>query len=865
MDHYRNNPFDEEDVERRKMEDVSKMKEWVSKKLKELEDQNSHLKEENRKFNEELSRLKEFYVKKSYTPEVRKKFSKRDLYLDKSAAPKEGVSRCNDDSSSSDEEFFVTKSKYTRNLKPTSSRLKNAAKINQPRIDGAKITLLSGNSRPIYASRAGSLDRKLTRMKRLNFTEMKKQKHTRNDCTSREQLVDGQMGMVDLESEAGSKPPTLPLHRCPSWESRIYEIANNGIKSAISTPVQQVKKFPQLLSTYGDASNDSFVGDNTLPIFKNVNGRLAKIRMTSSFDESMSSDFESFTYLKSNSTTSSGNESDLTHELKMYIAVKGDSDSEQDYALPPDAIDNLTLADTPTSSRVPRVPTTPLKTVAPFSTQQSQQPTERKLEKSGYLLKLSGRIKTWKRRWFLVKDGSLYYYKSQEDFIKKKPRAEIVLDHTCKLIRLKECTFHLSYKDGRKNFHLSADSVESHNDWVRVITHTLTYNNIFKLQANQVPLLEGYLVKGRFGHSLKCWATLYGQYLIYFNNAKERVPMGYTHLKNAQVKQLDSLENLDDTVCVAEDSKQSAFHTRTSISIHANDNSEPVYLRFLSQQDFEQWSYHVNLAASAEHKGKTAMENYLVLLTNLEASLGSEEEFYGHHAWDNPIMLFTSENLGEPLTSLSSDALKSEALKLFKAIQLFISVPVDLAAIDYHVSLIQNSLQVCLSHQALQSELFFQLIKQSTPEGKCKEFLHSNAIHLFLCSPHSLFTCEDPSSEKSSPSSSDASQSESSVKKFSSIFLQCFRFLALAISIFEPKNQALWLLRHHLKRSNDGKSEIGQYSQYCERALQRVLLNGPRKQIPSRMEVLSILQRNPNKHSMPHRFDSASMLENQLE
>lgn len=45
--------------------------------------------------------------------------------------------------------------------------------------------------------------------------------------------------------------------------------------------------------------------------------------------------------------------------------------------------------------------------------------------------------------------------------------------------------------------------------------------------------------------------------------------------------------------------------------------------------------------------------------------------------------------------------------------QLFINVAIDAPAIDYHVSLAQSALQVCLSHPELHNELFCQLIKQT--------------------------------------------------------------------------------------------------------------------------------------------------------
>lgn len=56
----------------------------------------------------------------------------------------------------------------------------------------------------------------------------------------------------------------------------------------------------------------------------------------------------------------------------------------------------------------------------------------------------------------------------------------------------------------------------------------------------------------------------------------------------------------------------------------------------------------------------------------------------------------------------------------------------------------------------------------------------------------------------------------------------------------------------HLSRNADSKTECGKYAAYCERALERTLLNGGRETKPSRMEVLSILMKNPYHHSLPH-------------
>ncbi|XP_055387126.1 uncharacterized protein CG43867-like [Condylostylus longicornis] len=85
------------------------------------------------------------------------------------------------------------------------------------------------------------------------------------------------------------------------------------------------------------------------------------------------------------------------------------------------------------------------------------------------------------------------------------------------------------------------------------------------------------------------------------------------------------------------------------------------------------------------------------------------------------------------------------------------------------------------------------------------------------------------------------------------IFIQGWQLLSLAISLFAPKNsRLLWYLKIHLSRNADSKTDAGKYAAYCERALERTLQNGGRETKPSRMEVLSILLKNPYHHSLPH-------------
>ena len=56
----------------------------------------------------------------------------------------------------------------------------------------------------------------------------------------------------------------------------------------------------------------------------------------------------------------------------------------------------------------------------------------------------------------------------------------------------------------------------------------------------------------------------------------------------------------------------------------------------------------------------------------------------------------------------------------------------------------------------------------------------------------------------------------------------------------------LWLIS-----TSSPRSEIGKYAIYCQRSVDRTVQTGEREAKPSRMEIVSILLRNPYHHSLP--------------
>lgn len=82
--------------------------------------------------------------------------------------------------------------------------------------------------------------------------------------------------------------------------------------------------------------------------------------------------------------------------------------------------------------------------------------------------------------------------------------------------------------------------------------------------------------------------------------------------------------------------------------------------------------------------------------------------------------------------------------------------------------------------------------------------------------------------------------------------LQVMQMLAVAVSLNLPRGRMRWWLMEHLNKFANPHTDIGKYSLYTLRAMDRTLANGFRDSTPSRMEIMSILLRNPFNHSQPH-------------
>uniref|UniRef100_A0A672IYY4 Pleckstrin homology domain containing, family H (with MyTH4 domain) member 1 n=1 Tax=Salarias fasciatus TaxID=181472 RepID=A0A672IYY4_SALFA len=557
------------------------------------------------------------------------------------------------------------------------------------------------------------------------------------------------------------KPPTPPLHRFPSWVREtgavLYRCAHlyfflPRVSSSVLCMIQKATQ----ISSVPLPDDDSGSEDDS--------SSLASLRTSI-----LSPDRK-------------GSVPGSPRAVKRGVSMSSIS-SESDYAIPPDAY-SLDSDYSEPEHKVQRTSSYSCESTGPET-----------LEKSGYLLKMGSQVKAWKRRWFILRNGEILYYKSPSDVI-RKPQGQIELNSSCCIVRGEGAqTFQLITE--KKTFYLTADSPNILEEWIRVL------QNILKVQASSPvsvetaakPTVRGWLTKVKHGHSKLVWCSLVGKVFYYFRNQEDKLPLGQLQIREASVQEVDRSCDSDEDY---EAGSRGFLSSHCTLVVQPRDQS-PTYLLIGTKQEKDTWLYHLTVAAGSSANFKVGTE-YEQLIGKLLDAEGDPESVL----WKSEALSFCKEGLRSPLTTLPSEALQTEALKLFKSCQLFINVLVESPSVDYHTSLAQNALQVCLTHPELQNEMYCQLIKQTNRR-----------------TPHNYS------------------------------LTQCWQLLSLCVALFLPQQHFLWYLRQYLQLNAEPRSEVGKYAVYCQRSLERTLQNGEREAKPSRMEIVSILLRNPYHHSLP--------------
>lgn len=488
-----------------------------------------------------------------------------------------------------------------------------------------------------------------------------------------------------------AKPPTPPLHRFPSWEAKIYQVANDGL-AGVTTTNDDPESDQDRSSTNVDSlpRNSQAAGycDINIPVYATVKGRASQIRSIPFSGESSddSSDAEEnaaslpchtqFNNNSHNSTCTDNTETSISgsspsKSLKTssslspakHQSVGADSaDSPQtkhnnhinsnnkevlfesetmDYAIPPDALSNDAL------SMHASLPSTMMR--ASYIDSPNKKGSTDTLEKTGHLVKLGGKLKTWRKRWFVLKNGTLTYWKSQHD-VNKKPQGEIALDDACRIIHAEGAsTFEID--TGKKVYYLTADSNALMDDWVKALTNVQKRNaaKLLLSKEDQKSTVEGWLTKVKNGHSKRCWCMLLGKMFLYFKTPHDTNPLGQINMRDTRVEEMPTSDS---------DSEENDEQSQNTIAIHPHQGG-PTYLIFTDKNERDNWLYHLTIVSGGGLNSGTQFEQIVQKLMEADGDANSV-------LWRHPILLYSKENITTPLTSLNSEELQSEALKLFK-------------------------------------------------------------------------------------------------------------------------------------------------------------------------------------------------------
>lgn len=538
-----------------------------------------------------------------------------------------------------------------------------------------------------------------------------------------------------------AKPPTPPLHRFPSWEAKIYEVAKEGLAGEDSDQEQDISS--NNMDSLPRTQQGAVIGgycDINVPVYATVKGRASQIRSipfsgdssddssdaeehvavipctqfnnshnstcTDNTETSISGSSPSKSLKTSSSLSpakhqSAGSDSPLTKNKEVLF-----ENETMDYAIPPDALSHCESmhASLPSMMRASYI--------------DSPNKKMETLEKTGHLVKLGGKLKTWRKRWFVLKNGTLTYWKSQHD-INKKPQGEISLDDACRIIHAEGAsTFEID--TGKKIYYLTADSNALMDDWVRVLQNVQKRNaaKLLLSKEDQKATCEGWLTKVKNGHAKRCWCILLGKMFLYFKTPHDSNPLGQINMRDTRVEEMPTSDS------DSEENEDQAQNTKLTIAIHPQQQG-PTYLIFTDKQERDNWLYHLTIVSGGGPNSGTQFEQLIQKIMEADGDANSV-------LWRHPILLYSKENTSSPLTSLNSEDLQNEALKLFKvsliliamhssynlnlsqSCQLFLSVAVNQPGIDYHVVLAQNALQHALDMPELQNELICCLIKQTS-------------------------------------------------------------------------------------------------------------------------------------------------------
>lgn len=870
-------------------EKAARIKEWVANKLKELENQNRQLRDQNRKQKETVESLSTKLASMSPISSLRKVNNNSDsVHLIEQSSPIETI-----DVDGSlrmrkpqlKKTFMTTSSSSedeNQNLKNSSPyRISKSRLLTQEQANEAVIKSVSPNcyepelnGSPVYDSVA--ID--------LTYRKNNSQQHE------------------TLKGE-DSLPPPPPLHQSDRWELRLYDLADQTFSSILKQDEKYNDNCDNSDSIDSISNRDATVSRRSSPSGKKDLISLVKPSFTTidgnnviegvNFDSVLvnKSQYSANIQSKLSSCRNSSDQSSQS-SIKMNNGRKESFDSHDNICRP----SIPSIFDSPMRSRSGKDSILRTQSV-------KRDPAPEKLYdfiasdlvKRGYLIK-PGALKNH-NRWFVLKNFYLLSYKSElDEAAKASPNMKLRLDVNCQVHPVSQSNdsafaFKISYQD--KTVQLLADTAEARDEWIRILTVAITLSDIEPDNlTKQNSTYEGIMSVTRQGHTKRCYAALINHVLFFLKSLSDPSPASYISMKGSRIREITDSHDYD--LDEQEHLKQMSNIKDCSLAVYPKYSLilDPVYITFESQIETDKWLHFLSLASKVDQSYGTQFERILtkLMVDNSVRPKKSDDAFLVTPDINNPyclwkehsVMLYTDRPISEPLTTLSNETLKIEAVEMFKSILLFTQVPMEPVAIDYHVCLLQNCLSRFLKNPELRNEYFAQLIKQftfvfhkcnrklSNSSSECSSVDDKTAESLAPTSSECQFLTDvqmlddkvgkrvarieanSTLSQLSNPKDKDDNAYRPEVPPTRSEILQVMQILAVSVSLNLPRGRLRWWLIDYLRKFARQDTNIGKYALYALKSIDRTAANGPRDNIPSRTEIMSILLRNPYNHSSPH-------------
>uniref|UniRef100_A0A0N4ZVT4 PH domain-containing protein n=1 Tax=Parastrongyloides trichosuri TaxID=131310 RepID=A0A0N4ZVT4_PARTI len=439
-------------------------------------------------------------------------------------------------------------------------------------------------------------------------------------------------------------------------------------------------------------------------------------------------------------------------------------------------------------------------------------------EKQGNLTQMTdNRLKSIKRRYFVLKNGYLTIYKTQKCMNRDEGICmHIPMKDIKNIVRISSKNnvkgIQITTNDAVLRYHGDSDLVTE--EWFLVLTQSLRNATICDLSTREkaIPsIISGWVHKVKNGHQRRHYVSLVDQKLLFFKKSDDKIPTSHIYLHGAFVAEKGRNKmSSDEYSGTSEDDQNSNENNETCNNPILNEmrrrnengkkneysicieipNQDPVYLILNNNEDKDKWLYYLKVASRDPSLQGSAFE---ILLQKI---LIKGSEHINYMLFDDLLLKPSmKENLLEPLNSFEDKALAKKAVEMDRAVHLFVTVAINPNAFQYHVDLAQNIITTAMEDEMLKNELYSQLIRMTNG---------------------SLVSCS-----------------------------QGWRLLALTLPIFLPKQYSLlWFLKQHVRRWYNIKNVDTPIVKYCEYLLETCIHSGSRQEPPSKFEAKVILTKD---------------------